>query len=38
MLQKSFRAVGIRFKKPCQFWSGLGRGSGGGSLGETEVQ
>ena len=37
MLQKSLRAVKIRFKKPCQFWSGVGRGSGG-ALGETEVQ
>ena len=29
MLQKSLRAAGIRFKNPCEFWSGLGRGSGG---------
>ena len=29
MLQKSFCAAGIRFKNPCEFWSGLGRGSGG---------
>ena len=29
MLQKSLRGVGIRFKNPCEFWSGLGRGSGG---------
>ena len=30
MLQKSLRAAGIRFQNPCEFWSGLGRGSGGG--------
>ena len=29
MLQKSFRAAGIRFQNPCEFWGGLGRGSGG---------
>ena len=29
MLHKSLRAAGIRFKNPCEFWSGLGRGSGG---------
>ena len=28
MLQKSLRAAGVRFKNPCEFWSGLGRGSG----------
>ena len=26
---KSLRAAGIRFKNPCEFWSGLGRGSRG---------
>ena len=29
MLQKSLRSLGIRFKNLCEFWSGLGRGSGG---------
>ena len=36
MLHKSLRSMGIRFKNPCEFWSGLGRGSGG-PLGETKV-
>ena len=32
MLQKSFRAAGIRFQNPCQFWSDLGRGVREGPL------
>ena len=28
MLQKPLRAAGIRFQNTCEFWSGLGRGSG----------
>ena len=32
MPQKSFRAAWIRFQNPCEFWSGLGRGSAGGFL------
>ena len=28
MLQKSLRAVGIRCWSACEFWSGLGMGSG----------
>ena len=33
--QRSFRVVGIRFRNACEFWSGLGEGSGrenGGSM------
>ena len=33
----ALRSVGIRSKSLCEFWSGLGRGSGG-PLGETKVQ